>query len=176
MNSGKRISAWWNSLLCWLFDHSLTTICNRCGKFVDLEGTKRPTLEERINNYFKNRKERKLNPDKPLFKGSLKLKDGLKKYSINLLTNELRLVEYQEEKEYKTDKYGCKKRDKKGNPICKVTSRKAEYNPSCVYIDADNDVNAIRKANNYIRGVKRGVVITYVSTHDPKEKSITVKL
>ena len=160
MNSGKRISAWWNSLLCWLFGHSLTTICTRCGKFVDLEGTKRPTLEERINNYFKNRKERKLNPDKPLFKGSLKLKTGLKKYSINLLTNELRLVEYIEETDWDN----------------KVTARKSKYDPSCVYIDAVNDENAIRKANNYIRGVKRGVVITYVSTHDPKDKGIKVKL
>lgn len=154
MNSGKRISAWWNSLLCWLFGHSLTTICTRCGKFVDLEGTKRPTLEERINNYFKNRKERKLNPDKPLFKGSLKLIPGMKKYSINLKTNELRLVEYIRENDFSGH----------------VTARKAKYDPLCVYIDAVNDENAIRKANNYIRGVKRGVVITYVSTHDPKEK------
>lgn len=154
MNLGKRISAWWNKLLCWLLGHSLTTICTRCGQLVDLEGTSRPTLEERINNYFGKNKTKKV------FKGSLKLKTGLKKYSINLLTNELRLVEYHEEK------------DLSG----KVTSRKSKYDPLCVYIDAMNDEVAIRKANNYIRGVKRGVVITYVSTHDSEEKEITVKM
>lgn len=154
MNSGKRISAWWNSLLCWLFGHSLTTICTRCGKFVDLEGTKRPTLEERINRYFSKTKKEKQ------FKGSLKLVPGMKKYSINLKTNELREVDYSEEM----------------NMMDNRKIREAKYDPLCVYIDAINDENAIRKANNYIRGVKRGVVITYVSTHDPKDKGIKVKL
>jgi hypothetical protein len=154
MNSGKRISAWWNSLLCWLFGHSLTTICTRCGKFVDLEGTKRLTLEERINRYFSKTKKGKE------FKGSLKLVPGMKKYSINLKTNELREVDYSEDLNLMDNK--------------KI--REAKYDPFCVYIDAVNDNNAIRKANNYIRGVKRGVVITYVSTHDPKDKGIKVKL
>ena len=170
MNSGKRISAWWNSLLCWLFGHSLTTNCTRCGKFVDLEGTKRLTLEERINRYFSKTKKEKE------FKGSLKLVTGMKKYSINLKTNELREVKYNEEIELELDFEGNPKLDKYGQQIKKVTARKAKYDPLCVYIDAVNDENAIRKANNYIRGVKRGVVITYVSTHDPKDKGIKVKL
>jgi len=172
MNLGKRISAWWNNLLCLLLGHTLTTICTRCGKFVDLEGTTRIPLEDRINNYFRNRKVKK---DKE-FKGSLKLVPGLKKYSINLKTNELRLVNYLEEKGYETDEHGWMKTDKKDNPIYKVTGRKAQFDPFCVYIDAMNDEVAIRKANNYLRGVKRGVVIKHISKQDPNIEPIIVKL
>ena len=159
MNLGKKISAWWNNLLCFIFGHTLTTICTRCGKLVDLEGTTRKTLEERINGYFASRKVKK----EKEFKGSLKLVPGLKKYSINLKTNELSLVKYTNEETVSSD--GAKK-----------IKHKAEFDPFCVYIDAMNDEVAIRKANNYLRGVKRGVMIRYVSTNDPKEKETIVKL
>lgn len=172
MNLGKRISAWWNSLLCILLGHTLTTVCTRCGKFVDLEGTKKMTLEERINGYFRNRKVIK---DKE-FKGSLKLTPGLKKYSINIKTNELRLVECLIEVEYEMDENKEWKMDKMGNPIVKQTIHKAQYDPFCMYIDAMNDEVAIRKANNYIRTVKRGVVIKYVSKLDPNIEPISIKL
>jgi len=166
MNLGKRISAWWNNSLCWLFGHSRTTVCTRCGKLVDLEGTERPTLEDRINGYFRNRKTNKERINDPKFKGSLKLTAGLKKYSINLLTNELRLVEYDEDKEMVLDFEGNPKVDKNNSVIYKTTARKAAHNPSCVYIDAANDENAIRKANNYIRGIKSGVRITEVTINN----------
>ena len=91
MNLGKRISAWWNSLLCFVFGHTLTNVCTRCGKVVNLKGTQRKNFEERINSWWKTKTE---NKDKE-YKGSLKLKAGLKKYSINLKTNELRLVDYE---------------------------------------------------------------------------------
>jgi len=151
MSLGKRISAWYNLLLCFVFGHTLTNICQRCGKVVNLKGTKRLTIEERINGYFRNRKE--LKKTKTEFKGSLKLKTGLKKYSINLKTNELRLVDYEVEFEL----------DKDGNPTDKVKKRNAQFDPFAVYIDASNDDNAIRKANNYLFGVKQGVTITYVT-------------
>jgi hypothetical protein len=171
MNLGKKISAWWNSLLCLLFGHTLTTVCTRCGKFVDLEGTKRLTLEARINRYFgKTKKEKE-------FKGSLNLVPGMNKYSINLKTNELRLMQYDVKSEVIHDKNGNQKYTRRfGAKKVKIISRKAQYDPFCVYIDAANDENAIRKANNYIRGVKRGVVIKHVTTNDINEKGVTVKL
>ena len=43
-----------------------------------------------------------------------------------------------------------------------ITERVARYKPTCVYIDAINDANAIRKANNYLFGVKRSARITEV--------------
>jgi hypothetical protein len=55
-----------------------------------------------------------------------------------------------------------------------IKARKAKYDPFCVYIDAMNDETAIRKANNYIRTVKRGVIIKHVSTHDVNEEPINV--
>lgn len=168
MNSGKKISAWWNNLLCFLFGHTLTTVCTRCGKLVNLEGTERLTLEDRINNYFKNRKERKLNPDKAEYKGSLKLNHNLRKYSIDLKTNELRLVEYVEEKEPELEWDGSKKLDKHNNIIYKVKARKAPYNPYCVYIDALNDEIAIRKANTVLLGLKKGIRIKHITRNEPK--------
>lgn len=173
MNLGKRISAWWNNLLCFIFGHTLTTICTRCGKLVDLEGTTRKTLEERINGYFASRKVKK----EKEFKGSLKIVPGLKKYSINLKTNELRVVIYEDEViSYKQNPDGTTKTDKHNCAIPDKIKHKAEFDPFCVYIDAMNDEVAIRKANNYLRGVKRGVVIRSVSTNDPKEKETIVKL
>ena len=159
----KIIKVWWNILLCFLFGHTLTTICTRCGKLVDLQGTRRPTLEVRINGYFAKRKDHKLNPTKPEYKGSLKLIAGMKKYSINLKTNELRLVDYATETDLVLDKDGFPKLDKKGKAITRIKARKSEYDPFLMYIDASNDENAIRKANNYLRGVKRGVKVEEVS-------------
>lgn len=143
MTLEKRISAWWNSLLCLLLGHTLTTVCTRCGKLVNLEGKKKQTLEERINSWWKNRNK----SIQPEYKGSVKLKTGLKKYSINMKTNELRLVDYLVEQDIDG----------------KVTNRKAKYDPLLVYIDAVNDENAIRKANNYLFGVKPGVTIKNVT-------------
>ena len=146
-----------------MFGHSLTTVCTRCGAFVDLEGTTRKTLEERINAYF-SKKEAKQDKE---YKGSLKLVPGLKKYSINLKTNELRLVDYKTDFDFELDANGVIKLDKSGEPIVKKVNRKATYDPFLMYIDASNDTNAIRKANGFIRTVKRGVVITCVSTGSP---------
>ena len=138
MTLGKKISAWWNNLLCFFIGHTLTTVCTRCGKLVNLHGKKKLTLEQRLNNWWNNR-----NKPKEDYKGSVKLKTGLKKYSINMKTNELRLVDYLVEE------------DKDG----KVTKRKTKYDPLLVYIDASNDENAIRKANNYLCGIKPGIKI-----------------
>jgi hypothetical protein len=157
MNLGKKISAWFNSMLCFLFGHTQTNVCERCGKYVGLKDMIRPTLEDRINAWWKKRKKKA----EPEFKGSLKIKAGLKKYSINLKTNELMLVDYIEEKDGDN----------------KVISRKAKYDPLLVYIDAMNDEVAIRKANNYLFGIKQGVTITYVTTPEmDKQVPTTVML
>ena len=160
MNLGKRISAWFNLLLCFLFGHTLTNVCERCGKYVGLKDTIRPTLEERINTWWKNRNKK----HDPEFKGSLRLKAGLKKYSINLKTNELRLVEYEEEIEPVLDKKGNQVYDRDGIPKTRVIKRKAKYDPLLVFIDAMNDEVAIRKANNYLFGIKQGVTIKHITT------------
>lgn len=160
MNSGKGISNWWNNMLCYFLGHTPTAVCNRCGKFVDLAGTKRLTLEERINAWWKNRKNVTTGPK---YKGSLKLVPGLKKYSINIKTNELKEVVYTENTEVVRDKYGFRKWKKNGDSQTKVVTRKAEYEPFCVYIDAMNDETAVRKANNYMYTIKSGVRITAVT-------------
>lgn len=162
MKLGKRVSGWWNSLMCFLFGHSLTTVCTRCGKFVDLKGKKKLTIEERLNNYFAKRSKLK----EPEYKGSLKLVPGLHKYSINMRTNELSLVNYSEEIGPLTDKKGNKILDKRGNEKTGVTKRVAKYDPSMVYIDAMNDEVAIRKANEFFRTIKDGVKITQVTKCD----------
>lgn len=159
MTLGKRISAWWSKLLCFFLGHTLTTVCTRCGKLVNLHGKKKPTLEQRLNNWWNNRNK----PKEAEYKGSVKLKTGLKKYSLNMKTNELRLVEYKEEYAEKRNKKGEIIKDKDGWAKYDITSRKAKYDPLLVYIDAANDENAIRKANNYLVGVKPGIRITGIT-------------
>ena len=156
MTLGKRISAWWNNLLCFFIGHTLTTVCTRCGKLVNLHGKKKLTLEERINAWWNNRNK----SVQPEYKGSVKLKTGLKKYSINMKTNELRLVDYLVEE------------DKDG----KVSKRKAKYDPLLVYIDAMNDETAIRKANNYLCGVKPGVRIKEVTKPSEEVREFVANL
>lgn len=155
MSLGKTISAWWNNIICFLFGHTLTNVCQRCGKYVGLQGAIRPTLEERINNWWKTRKDK----EKQEYKGSVKLKTGLKKYSLNLKTNELRLAEYIEEKDLND----------------KVIKRKAKYDPLLVFIDAMNDNVAIRKANNYLFNIKQGVTIKYITTPE-MDKQVETKV
>lgn len=168
MNSEKKISAWWNSLLCFLFGHSLTYVCNRCGKVVDLKGKKRDTLEDRINAWYSSRK--KIKKESLEYRGSLAIKPGLIKYELNLAKNTLRRVPVIEERETVRDKYGRKIIDKDGGPKTKIVKRKAQYDACCIYLDAMNDTRAIEKANNYLFGRKRGVLITQVEAevHIPK--------
>lgn len=153
MNSGKKISLLWNKLLCFLFGHTLTTICTRCGKLVDLEGTKRPSLEDRINSWWANRGKTKV------YKGSLKVNHNLRKYSINLKTNELREVD-------------LKVSERVGPNGHIKTHYEATYDPYCVYIDALNDDVAIRKANTVLLGLKKGIRIKHI-TRGEKFESIT---
>lgn len=158
MSLGKRISRAWNSFVCLIVGHTQSYVCTRCGKVVNLQGTKRKTLEERINGYFAQRKANKGKTEK--YDGSLKIKPGLHKYAINLKTNELSIVAYDTEYDFE------------GN----VKSRKAKFDPCCVYIDAMNDDVAIRKANNYLFGIKRGVVIKEVTKTETKQTSLTVNV
>ena len=135
MNSGKKIYALWNKLLCFIFGHTHTFICERCGKVVNEEVNYACWKRFRFYLYRHNRD----------FKGSLRIKTGTTKYELDLKTNELRVLEFEisENEGY--------------------TERAAEYKPTCVYIDAINDANAIRKANNYLFGVKRAARITEVT-------------
>ncbi|HLP03849.1 MAG TPA: hypothetical protein VK152_00330 [Paludibacter sp.] len=119
-------------------------------------------MEERINNWWNNRNKK----HEPEFKGSLKLKPGLTKYSLNMKTNELKTVSYTEDYEAIRDNKGEIKYDKDGFPLMRVKSRKAKFDPMLVYIDAMNDETAIRKANNYLFGIKPGVKITQVTREE----------
>lgn len=134
MNSEKKISALWNKVLCFLLGHTHTFICERCGKVVNEENNYNCLKRFRFYLYRNNRE----------FKGSLQLKTGMTKYELDLKTDELRLLEFE-----MIENDG-------------ITERKAVYKPTCVYIDAINDANAIRKANNYLFGVKRSARITEV--------------
>ena len=134
MNSGKKISALWNKFLCFLLGHTHTFICERCGKVVNEEDNYNCLKRFRFRLYRNNRE----------FKGSLQLKTGMTKYELDMKTNELRVLEFEE-----VENNG-------------ITERVARYKPTCVYIDAINDANAIRKANNYLFGVKRSARITEV--------------
>lgn len=134
MNSGKKISALWNKLLCFIFGHTHTFICERCGKVVNEEDNYNCLKRFRFRLYRNNRE----------FKGSMQLKTGMTKYELDMKTNELRVLEFEV-----VENNG-------------ITERVAKYKPTCVYIDAINDANAIRKANNYLFGVKRSARITEV--------------
>ena len=134
MNSGKKISALWNKFLCFLLGHTHTFICERCGKVVNEEDNDNCLKRFRFRLYRNNRE----------FKGSLQLKTGMTKYELDMKTNELRVLEFEV-----VENNG-------------IMERVARYKPTCVYIDAINDANAIRKANNYLFGVKRADRITEV--------------
>ena len=134
MNSGKKIYALWNKFLCFLLGHTHTFICERCGKVVNEEDNYNCLKRFRFRLYRNNRE----------FKGSLQLKTGMTKYELDMKTNELRVLEFEV-----VENNG-------------ITERVAKYKPTCVYIDAINDANAIRKANNYLFGVKRSARITEV--------------
>ena len=134
MNSEKKISALWNKFLCFLLGHTHTFICERCGKVVNEEDNDNCLKRFRFYLYGHNRE----------YKGSLRIKSGTQKYELDMKTDELRLLEFEE-----VENNG-------------ITERVARYKPTCVYIDAINDANAIRKANNYLFGVKRSARITEV--------------
>ena len=134
MNSEKKISALWNKFLCFLIGHTHTFICERCGKVVNEENNYNCLKRFRFYLYGHNRE----------YKGSLRIKSGTQKYELDMKTDELRLLEFE-----MIENDG-------------ITERKAVYKPTCVYIDAINDANAIRKANNYLFGVKRSARITEV--------------
>lgn len=172
MNSGKRISAWWNSLVCFFLGHTLTNVCTRCGKVVNLKGKKRDTLEDRINAWYERIRAKKIKAE-PEYKGSIGIKPGLIKYELNLATDKLRRLPVDEEKQFLTTENGRTKCDKQGNPRYRIVKRKAEFNACCVYIDAMNDDTAISKANKYLFGRKKGVVIKAVENPEP-QNSVTV--
>ena len=134
MNSEKKISALWNKFICFLLGHTHTFICERCGKVVNEEDNDNCLKRFRFYLYGHNRE----------YKGSLRIKSGTQKYELDMKTDELRLLEFET-------------MENNGN-----TERVAKYKPTCVYIDAINDANAIRKANNYLFGVKRSARITEV--------------
>lgn len=134
MNSEKKISALWNKVLCFLLGHTHTFICERCGKVVNEENNYNCLKRFRFYLYRHNRE----------YKGSLRIKSGTKKYELDMMTDELRLLEFETMEDNEN------------------TERIAKYKPTCVYIDAVNDTNAIRKANNYLFGVKRSTRITEV--------------
>lgn len=134
MNSEKKIFALWNKLVCFILGHTHTFICERCGKVVN---------EENNDNCWK-RFRFYLYGHGSHFEGSLQLKTGMTKYELDMKTNELRVLEFEV-----VENNG-------------ITERVARYKPTCVYIDAINDANAIRKANNYLFGVKRSARITEV--------------
>lgn len=139
----KKIKKYRNLFLCFLLGHTGQTICQRCGKKIDHE--KNGNLWHRFKFEVLYRSSE---PDNgKIYKGSVKLKTGMRKYELNLKTNELRLLNYTEET----------------NPETGEVKRSAEYNPFCCYIDAINDKNALRKANAHIRQIKKGVLITEVS-------------
>ena len=156
MNLGKKISVNWGKILCVLLGHTSTTICLRCGKFVDMKGVKQ-SFWKRFVNYL-----RKIKAEKE-FKGSLRIVPGMKKYAINLLTNELTLLNVETDFDFVYDNQGNKVLDTEGNEVQEVKQIKAEYNPAMMYIDAINDTNAIRKTNNFLRYVKSGVLVNKVS-------------
>ena len=135
MNSEKKISALWNKFICFLLGHTHTFICERCGKVVNEEDNDNCLKRFRFYLYGHNRE----------YKGSLRIKSGTKKYELDLKTDELRLLEFEAVENEES------------------IERKAVYKPTCVYIDAINDDNAIRKANNYLFGVKRSARITEVT-------------
>lgn len=145
MNSENRIYALLNKCLCFLKGHKGTIVCVRCGRLI----------EENNGNLFKRAKFNLYEKWSDMFgyKGSIAVKDGCCKYELNLKTNELRLLRY--EKEFVKDEYGKETKE--------IKRRKAIYNPNCVYFDAVNDKNAIRKANNYIYGIKKNVKILKVT-------------
>lgn len=143
MSFEKKISTLWNKFICWLLGHTHNVICIRCGKMVD-EGNNHPLFKRWKKNLHRRKGGSKV------YRGSLAMKHNLIKYSINLKTNELRRVQY--ESTFIVNEHGEK-----------VNKRSAEYDPLCVYIDAMNDKNAIRKANNYLFGIKAGVRITEVT-------------
>ena len=117
-----------------MLGHTHTFICERCGKVVNEEDNDNCLKRFRFRLYRNNRE----------FKGSLQLKTGMTKYELDMKTNELRVLEFEV-----VENNG-------------ITERVARYKPTCVYIDAINDANAIRKANNYLFGVKRSARITEV--------------
>ncbi len=139
MNLGKKISQLWSNILCFFLGHTGRTICQRCGKKINHDKNGNLWHRFKFNNlYLAEGKE---------YKGSVKLKTGMRKYELNLKTNELRLLSYDEETDSETGK----------------VKRNAVYNPFCCYIDAINDKNALRKANAIIREMKTGVHISEVT-------------
>lgn len=133
MNSEKKISALWNKLVCFILGHTHTFICERCGKVVNEEDNDNCLKRFRFYLYGQSH-----------FEGSLQIKPGMITYELDMKTNELRVLEFETS-------------DIEGH-----VERKATYKPTCVYINAINDANAIRKANNYLFGVKRSARITEV--------------
>jgi hypothetical protein len=158
MNLGKVISAWFNAVLCFFMGHTTTFVCQRCGKIVNLENTRKLTLEERINGYFARKVK-----GKGLYVGRLKKNPHCTKYELNLVTNKLRKLEVESETIWKKNADGTNATDKDGCLIIDRHKYSAKYDPCCVYIDAINDKNAIRKANNFLFGRKRGITIKEVT-------------
>lgn len=142
------------TLRCLVLGHTQTNICQRCGQLVTLKDQPKQTLEQRINSWWENRKYK----DTAKFEGSLKLKPGLTKYELDLKTNTLSVLEVEEVK------------DATG----KITQRKAKFKPTCMYLDASNDTMAIRKANNALFGIKKGVTITKV--YHPEQSALTLNV
>lgn len=128
---------------CFWTGHTQTNVCQKCGKLVNLAGKPASTLEQRINEWWNaiNRKK------KPIFEGSLMLKPGMIKYELDLKTNVLSRLHYDEER----------------LSTGKVISRNAHYKPTCMYFDAMNDNVAVRKANKMLFGIKKGIRIEKVS-------------
>ncbi|MDR2825003.1 MAG: hypothetical protein LBB41_07390 [Prevotellaceae bacterium] len=80
-----------------------------------------------------------------MYKGSLRKKTDMIKYELDIKENKLYRLKYI------IDENGRKR---------------AKYKPTCVYFDAINDTNAIRKANKTIYSIKVGCRIDNVSENE----------
>lgn len=112
------------TLICFLAGHTQSNICHRCGRAVWLAGKPRSTFQERVNALYSKKKDKYI--------GSIRLIVGLKLYSLNLSTGEVSKVAYNESD----------------------GSKKAAYEPECLYFNALNQKNADRKADKILKAVK----------------------
>lgn len=140
MNLGRVISVRWTKFKCWALGHTNSVVCLRCGRLVDLNNNHSVLSRWKWNMWNGG----------VLYHGSVRVRPGMICYSLNVHTNELRRL-------------GVKERELTvGNDSVEL-KKEAEYDPMCVYLEAVNDKNAIRKANNFMFSVKSGVRIKEIS-------------
>lgn len=148
MNLGKRILKWCNRIgvLCFLMGHTENNICRRCGKIVS---EPRYHLFKRLKAYligcFSG-------VDNRNYVGSLKVNSGMTKYELDVNNNQLYRLSIVDE-----------------HLINGTIKRKAVKDNNCIYIDAINDTNALKKSNKIMRELKNNVVLTQVTKKELTE-------